>query len=45
HKSTVLSLREIAEGYVTESVLDEQELPVIQAPKMELEALDPSFDL
>ncbi|TAM33998.1 MAG: DNA-directed RNA polymerase subunit omega, partial [Nevskiaceae bacterium] len=39
HKSTVLSLREIAEGYVTESVLDEQELPVIQAPKMELEAL------
>ncbi|MDP3857224.1 MAG: DNA-directed RNA polymerase subunit omega [Stagnimonas sp.] len=45
HKSTVLSLREIAEGHVTESVLDEQELPVIQAPKMELEALDPSFDL
>jgi len=45
HKSTVLSLREVAEGYVTESVLDEQELPVIQAPKMELEALDPSFDL
>lgn len=45
HKSTVLSLREIADGHVTESVLDEQELPVIQAPKMELEALDPSFDL
>lgn len=45
HKSTVLALREIADGHVTESVLDEQELPVIQAPKMELEALDPSFDL
>lgn len=45
HKSTVLALREVAEGHVTESVLDEQELPVIQAPKMELEALDPSFDL
>ncbi len=45
HKSTVLALQEIAAGYVTESVLDEQELPAIQAPKMELEALDPSFDL
>jgi DNA-directed RNA polymerase subunit omega len=45
HKSTVLSLQEIASGNVTESVLDEQELPAIQAPKMELEALDPSFDL
>ncbi len=45
HKSTVLALREIAEGHVGESVLDEPELPAIQAPKMELEALDPSFDL
>lgn len=45
HKSTVLTLQEIAAGHVTVSVLDEQELPVIQAPKMELEALDPSFDL
>lgn len=45
HKSTVLALQEIAAGQVTESVLDEQELPAIQAPKMELEALDPSFDL
>ena len=45
HKSTVLALQEIAAGHVTESVLDEQELPAIQAPKMELEALDPSFDL
>lgn len=45
HKSTVLALREIAEGFVTESVLDEQELPVVQAPKMELEVLDSSFDI
>jgi DNA-directed RNA polymerase subunit omega len=33
HKSTVLSLKEIAD------------VPAIQQPKMELEALDPSFDL
>ena len=45
HKSTVLSLREIAEGFVTKSVLDEQELPAVSAPKMELEQLDPSFDM
>jgi DNA-directed RNA polymerase subunit omega len=38
HKSTVLSLREIA------GVLDEVDLPAVQQPKMELEALDPSFD-
>lgn len=44
HKSTVLSLREIAEGYTDRSVLDEVDLPAIQQPKMELEALDPSFD-
>ncbi len=45
HKSTVLSLKEIAEGYIDASVLTEQDLPAIQQPKMELEALDPSFDL
>ena len=45
HKSTVLALREIAEGHIDRTVLDEQDLPVIQQPKMELEALDPSFDL
>lgn len=45
HKSTVLALREIAEGLVDKTVLDEVELPAIQAPKMQLEALDPSFDL
>jgi len=45
HKSTVLALREIAEGHIDRTVLDEQDLPVIQQPKMELEALDPSFDM
>ncbi|MEQ1439844.1 DNA-directed RNA polymerase subunit omega [Fontimonas sp. SYSU GA230001] len=44
HKSTVLSLREIAEGHVGRDVLEEQDLPAVQQPKMELEALDPSFD-
>ncbi len=44
HKSTVLSLREIAEGYTDRSVLNEVDLPAVQQPKMELEALDPSFD-
>jgi DNA-directed RNA polymerase subunit omega len=44
HKSTVLSLREIAEGHVSRAVLEEIDLPAIQQPKMELEALDPSFD-
>ncbi len=45
HKSTVLSLREIADGYIDNTVLNEAELPAISQPKMELEALDPSFDL
>ncbi|MEW6167104.1 MAG: DNA-directed RNA polymerase subunit omega [Pseudomonadota bacterium] len=44
HKSTVLSLREIAEGHIGRNVLDEVDLPAVQQPKMELEALDPSFD-
>ncbi|MDB5978734.1 MAG: DNA-directed polymerase subunit omega, partial [Nevskia sp.] len=35
----------IAEGYVGTSVLSEADLPAIQQPKMELEALDPSFDM
>lgn len=44
HKSTVLSLKEIAEGKVDASVLEEAELPALQQPKMQLERLDPSFD-
>jgi len=45
HKSTVLSLREIAEGHVGKEVLSEQDLPAIQQPKVDLEPLDASFDL
>ena len=45
HKSTVVSLREISEGLTDKTVLDEADLPAVQQPKMELEALDPSFDM
>lgn len=45
HKSTVLSLREIADGFVGKDVLTEQDLPVMQQPKVDLEPLDASFDL
>lgn len=41
HKSTVVSLREIADGSVDRSVLEEQDLPAVTAPKVELDALDP----
>jgi DNA-directed RNA polymerase subunit omega len=44
HKSTVLSLREIADGFIDRGVLEEVDLPAVQQPKVELEALDPSFD-
>ncbi len=45
HKSTVVALREISEGLTDKTVLDEADLPAVQQPKMELEALAPSFDL
>jgi len=45
HKSTVLALRDIADSLVDAKVLEEADLPAVQAPKVELEALDPSFDL
>lgn len=44
HKSTVVSLREIADEFIDRSVLDEADLPAIQQPKVELEALDPGLD-
>lgn len=44
HKSTVLALREIAAEHVGLGVLDEVDLPVVHQPKMELEALDSSYD-
>ena len=37
HKSTVLTLKEIAGGFVTVAVMDEAELPAIHVSKMELE--------
>lgn len=40
-KSTVVSLREIAETHVGIGVLDEEDLPAVHTPKVELEALDP----
>lgn len=43
HKSTVLALQEIAGGQITESVLDEADLPPIEPPKVELDPLDPYF--
>ena len=41
HKSTVLALREIAEGHVDHSVLAEEDLPAIQSPKVQIDSLDP----
>lgn len=40
HKSTVLALQEIAAGQVDESVLGQADLPIIEAPRLELESLD-----
>lgn len=39
HKSTVLALREIADGQVTPAVLEEADLPVIKPESMTLEPL------
>jgi DNA-directed RNA polymerase subunit omega len=44
HKSTVLALKEIADGHCTVAVLEEADLPVIEQPKMSLEPLDPHFE-
>lgn len=41
HKSTVLSLIEIANGHVTRTVLDDAELPFIETPKVRVDELDP----
>jgi DNA-directed RNA polymerase subunit omega len=40
HKSTVLALQEIASGYISESVLLEDDLPAIELPKVEFIPLD-----
>lgn len=45
HKSTVLSLLEIANGHISREVLDENDLPFIEAPRVRLDDLDPLSDL
>ena len=44
HKSTVLSLKEIAAGHVTRAVLDEVDLPAVPPQKIEVSGFDPDFD-
>ena len=43
HKATVIALQEIAGGHVTEAILDEVDLPVIERPKFDLDPLELSF--
>lgn len=45
HKSTVLALREIAQGMVGVEVLKEADLPVVRPPETQFDPLDTSFDL
>lgn len=40
HKSTVLSLQEIAAGHVHSDVLDQDDLPAILPPKLDIEKLE-----
>lgn len=40
HKSTVLALQEIAGGYVSSAVLNEVDLPLEPAAKLDLETLE-----
>jgi DNA-directed RNA polymerase subunit omega len=44
HKSTVLALREIADGQINAEVLKEVDLPVVKPPDPKLEGLDPFLD-
>ena len=44
HKSTVLALREIADGQITAAVLLEMDLPAIQSPRPDLTAIDPNLE-
>lgn len=43
HKSTVLALREIAEGQIGTTVLLEADLPVVPLPKPEMDLQDLDF--
>ncbi|MGQ0697062.1 MAG: DNA-directed RNA polymerase subunit omega [Panacagrimonas sp.] len=40
HKSTVLSLLEIAGGHIGRDVLDDEEMPLIETPKPRMDDLD-----
>lgn len=40
HKSTVVALQEIAGGQITEAILEEADLPMIETPRLDLEPLD-----
>jgi len=44
HKSTVLALREIAQGMVSADVLREADLPVIKEPAAQFDPIDSYFD-
>ena len=44
HKSTVLALREIAQGSVTIDVLKEADLPLVKEPSVEFAPMDSYFD-
>jgi DNA-directed RNA polymerase subunit omega len=44
HKSTVLALKEIAQGQVTADVLLEVDLPVIKPEKSPLDVIDPFLE-
>lgn len=44
HKSTVLALQEIAEGYITAAVLDEAELPAAEPYRPEMAAVESDLD-
>ena len=44
HKSTVLALREIAQGMVTAEVLKEMDLPLVKTSVAEFAPLDPDLE-
>jgi DNA-directed RNA polymerase subunit omega len=44
-KSTVVALREIAEGHVGATVLDEEDLPLAPTVQTQLPVIDPGPDL
>jgi len=45
HKSTVLALKEMADGFVGMSVLEEIDLPAVQSTRVELDLPDLTSDI